>query len=127
MAAIDFDRIPTKVFYTVQRSFAPVCASLEYDRDSWKRGEPFRCGVWAINDKWEPVPNATVRWRILDAMETEKAAGQWPVSMAEDSVQQLGTAEWTAAGKGPHELRAEVRDQAGKLISGNLFEFEVAE
>ena len=33
MSAIDFDRVPTKVFYTVQRSFAPVCASLEYDRD----------------------------------------------------------------------------------------------
>jgi len=60
-------------------------------------------------------------------MSVERAAGQWPISMSEDSVQQLGTAEWTAAGKGHHELHAEVRAQAGKLISGNLFEFEVAE
>jgi beta-mannosidase len=127
MAAIDFDRVPTKVFYTVQRSFAPVCASLEYDRDTWKNGEKFRCGIWAINDKWESVPNANIAWKILDSKGTEKATGQLPVSMAEDSVQQLGAAEWTVTGAGPHELRAEVRDQAGKTISENVFEFVVQE
>jgi beta-mannosidase len=127
MAAIDFDRVPTKVFYTVQRSFAPVCASLEYDRDEWKSGERFRCGVWAINDRWEPVANATVHWRILDAQGTQKATGEWPASMAEDSARQLGNVEWPAAGKGPHELHAEVRDAAGKSISENVFEFQVAD
>ncbi len=127
MAAIDFERVPTKVFYTVQRSFAPVCASLEYDRDHWRSGEPFRCGVWAINDQWEAVPNATIRWRVVDALGRQKAAGQWPVSMAEDSAQELGTAEWLAAGRGPHALRAEVRDQQGRMISENVFEFEVTD
>ncbi|HTL55698.1 MAG TPA: hypothetical protein VL361_08460 [Candidatus Limnocylindrales bacterium] len=127
MAAIDFERVPTKVFYTVQRSFAPVCASLEYDRDSWKSGETFRCGVWAINDKWEAIPNATIHWRIMDERQKEKRSGQWAISMPEDSVQRLGNAEWTVAGKGPHELRAEVLDQAGKRISENVFEFEVTD
>jgi len=127
MAAIDFDRVPTKVFYTVQRSFAPVCASLEYDRDHWKSGEAFRCAIWAINDKWEAVPNAKIGWKILDSKGAEKAKGQLGASMAEDSVQQLGAAEWTVSGKGPHQLRAEVRDQAGKTVSENIFEFEVTD
>ena len=127
MAAIDFERVPTKVFFTVQRSFAPVCASFEYDRDHWKAGEVFRCGIWAINDQWDPVPNATIRWRIVDAQGVEKATGQWPAAMPEDSAQQLGTVEWTAAGRGPHELRAEVRDQAGRPLSENIFDFEVSE
>jgi hypothetical protein len=127
MAAIDFYRVPTKVFYTVQRSFAPVCASLEYDRDQWRSGETFRCGVWAINDKWEPVPEATILWRIVDAQGAEKAAGQWPAAMAEDSARQLGNAQWRATGPGPHQLRAEVRDRAGRLISENIFEFEVTD
>jgi hypothetical protein len=35
--------------------------------------------------------------------------------------------EWPAAGKGPHELHAEVRDAAGKSISENVFEFQVAD
>jgi len=126
MAAIDFDRKPNKVFYTVQRSFAPVCASLEYDRDNWKAGEPFRCGVWAINDLWEPVPDATIHWRILDAQGAEQAKGEFPAGMTADSAHEVGTAEWTAAGTGHHELRAEVRDNAGKPISENIFEFEVA-
>ncbi len=127
MAAIDFDRVPTKVFYTVQRSFAPVCASLEYDRDKWRTGETVRVGVWAINDKWEPVPNATVIWKIVDAQGTEKAAGQWPVSMPEDSVQKLGDAEWKAAQPSRYELRAQIRSGPGEPVSENIFEFEVSE
>lgn len=127
MAAIDFDRVPTKVFYTVRRSFAPVCASLEYDRDTWKPNEPFRCNIWAINDQWEPVPDATIRWRIVDSNGQEKANGQWPVSMAEDSAQKAGSVEWVAAGKGPCELHAEVRDRSGKQISENIFEFQIGE
>jgi beta-mannosidase len=127
MAAIDFDRVPTKVFYTVQRSFAPVCASLEYDRDTWKAGDTFHCGIWAINDKWEAVPSASVRWRIVDAGGSECGDGQWQLSIPEDSVQRLGTAEWKVAGKGQHALHAEVKDQAGRAISENIFEFEVME
>ena len=125
MAAIDFDRTPTQVFYTVQRSFAPVCASLEYDRDKWKAGEAFHCGVWAINDRWEPVPGASIQWSIRDAKGTACATGQWPVSMPEDCAFKVGEADWIASGKGPHELHAEVRDRGGRLISENVFAFEV--
>jgi hypothetical protein len=127
MAAIDFDRLPTQVFYTVQRSFAPVCASLEYDRDKWKSGERFGCGIWAINDKWEPVPDATIQWRIIDSGTNQCASGQWPVSMAPDSVAKLGSAEWTTTGTGPHELHAQVRDHSGQLVSENIFRFDVVE
>jgi len=125
MAAIDFDRRPTKVFYTVQRSFAPVCASLEYDRDTWRVGETVRCHVWAINDRWESVPHAEIRWHILSAEGDQKCGGHWSVSLPEDSVQHLGAAEWVASDKGHHEMRAEVRDSAGQTISENIFEFEV--
>ena len=127
MAAIDFDRVPTKVFYTVQRSFAPVCASLEYDRDTWKAGERFRCGVWAINDQWEVIPNATIHWRILDEHHKEQRSGQWTVSMPEDSAQDLRAVEWVASGHGSHEMRVEVLDAAGKRISENIFEFDVTD
>jgi len=125
MAAIDFDRRPTQVFYTVQRSFAPVCASVEYDRDAWKPGEPFRCPIWAINDNWEALPDTTVRWRILDARGSEQAASLWHPSLPEDSVQLLGNAEWTAGSPGHYELRVEVRNQAEGLVSENVFSFEV--
>jgi beta-mannosidase len=120
MAAIDFERVPTKVYYTVQRSFAPVLASIEYDRDRWNPGERVTCGIWAINDRWDAVPNATVRWRVQDASGAVQASGAWPVSMAADSAQKLGVAEWIADRPGPYELHAEVVG-----ISRNVFEFEV--
>lgn len=45
MAAIDFYRVPTKVVDTVGRSFAPVAALFDYDRDEWKTGEAGEGGV----------------------------------------------------------------------------------
>ncbi|HZR15842.1 MAG TPA: beta galactosidase jelly roll domain-containing protein, partial [Verrucomicrobiae bacterium] len=126
MAAIDFNRAPTQVFYTVQRSFSPVCASLEYDRDTWKPGERFQCGIWAINDSWDPIPNTIIRWRITDPKGMEEAAGQWPISMEQDSITRLGMAEWTTSTPGARQLRAEVLNQSGQLISENIFDFRVS-
>jgi beta-mannosidase len=125
MAAIDFDRVPTKVFDTVRRSFAPVAASLEYDRDRWKTGETVRCGVWAINDSWDELRNLTVRWRVIDSVGTQQTAGEWTVNMGPDSAQKLGDVSWTAAAPGAYQLHAEVRASDGRVVSENLFEFEV--
>ena len=72
------------------------------------------------------MPDATIHWRILDAQGAEQAKGEFPAGMTADSAREVGTVEWTAAGAGRHELRAEVRDQAGKPISENVFEFDVA-
>ncbi len=125
MAAIDFNRVPTKVYYTVQRSFAPVCASIDYDRDIWKPGERVRCGIWAINDRWEIIPGAMIEWRILNANDQEQARGQWSLSLGQDSVQQAGMAEWEARENGLYQMRAAVRDGQGQRISENVFEFTV--
>ncbi|QOY86192.1 glycoside hydrolase family 2 protein [Paludibaculum fermentans] len=121
MAAIDFNRVPTKVYDTVRRSFEPVAALFEYDRDQWKPGETVRCGLWAVNDRWTAVPGAKLRWRFAGK------TGEYPVSLAADSVIRLGAAEFTAPAKpGPYELKAEIVDSAGKVISENVFEFAVA-
>ncbi|MEP0844727.1 MAG: hypothetical protein HRF43_18670, partial [Phycisphaerae bacterium] len=127
MAAIDFDRLPTRTYHTVRRSFAPVAALFEYDRDRWKSGAAFTCGLWAVNDRWEPVPGAAVRWRIVNRAGAEQVAGQWPCSMPADSVQKLGLVQWTPAGPGEYELRAEVIGQDGKPISDNVYAFTVEE
>jgi beta-mannosidase len=125
MAAIDFNRIPTKVFDTVRRSFAPVAATFDYDRDRWRTGEDFRCDIWAINDRWEAFPDAAVRWRILDANGTSESEGAWPLSLAADSAVKLGAVQWKAAAPGRHKLTAEVVDKAGEQVSENIFEFTI--
>jgi beta-mannosidase len=126
MAAIDFDRRPTKVFDTVRRSFEPVAALFEYDRARWAPGETVVCGLWAVNDRWEAVSGASVHWRIVDGTGAVRHRGSWKAPMTADSAVKLGEVRWTAAEPGDYELRAEVRDSRGKAISENVFEFEVA-
>lgn len=125
MAAIDFNRRPTKVFDTVRRSFEPVAALFEYRQDHWRAGDTFRCGVWAVNDRWEAIPEAVVRWRILDKAGKTQAEGEWPVSMPEDSSTRLGEVTWTTAAPGAYQLRAEVRAKSGQTLSENVFEFGI--
>ncbi len=126
MACIDFYRVPHKVYYTVQRSFQPVLASLEYDRDRWQPGEEVRVGVWAINDRWTDLPGAKVRWRIQEAGGKTVAQGEFQGSIAADSTAKLGDAAWKATHAGDYRLAAEVIDSKGLKVSENLFEFQVA-
>ena len=127
MAAIDFNRVPTKVYDIVRRSFEPVAALFEYDRDRWRPGETFRCGLWAVNDRWEAVPGASLRWRLVGPAGAARLAGAWAVALAADSVVRAGDAEFQVSVPGAYELRAEIVDAAGKRISENVFEFTVGE
>jgi beta-mannosidase len=125
MAAIDFDRRPTKVYDTVRRSFSPVAALFQYDRDKWKSGEPFTCTLWAANDRWQALAQATLRWNIFDAGKRAVKTGSFTLSLPADSSVKIGEAAWTAAQPGTYELRAEIADAQGKVISENIYEFEV--
>ena len=119
MAAIDVDRVPTKTYYTVQRSFAPVLASLEYDRDKWTTGETVRVGLWAVNDTWSEISAGRIEWSV------GSVSGKFDAPMEADSSRKVGTVEWVAGAPGAYELRARVVDRSGKMLSENVFEFEV--
>lgn len=125
MAAVDFERRPTKVYDTVRRSFAPVAALFEYSRDHWKSGEAFECRLWAVNDLWEPLPQARLRWRIVGPAGQEAARGEFPVSVLADSVVPVGLCAWTAGSPGAYQVRAEILRGSGEVVSENIFEFEV--
>jgi beta-mannosidase len=125
MAAMDYFRRPTKSFYTVQRSFQMVLPSFEYDRDTWKVGEVFHCGLWIINDHWFAIPAASLKWRIVDLQGKAYANGDLNLDIAEDSSTKLPDLQWQPKLAGKYELRAEVFDNQGKRLSENIYEFEV--
>jgi len=126
MAAIDVDRLPTKVYDTVRRSFAPVAALFQYDRDKWKSGEAFKCGLWAVNDSWEAVPDARLRWSIAAVGRPAAVhSGEFLVNMTPDSATRAGAAEWIAREPGVYELHASILDARGKRISENVYQFKV--
>ncbi|MFZ5928250.1 MAG: beta-mannosidase [Acidobacteriota bacterium] len=125
MAAIDFERRPTKVYDTVRRSFAPLGVLFEYGRDRWRAGEAFRCSLWAVNDLWKPFPQLSVRWKILGHGGALLAQGAFPVSLEADSVKPAGVVEWRPQEPGPHRLVAEIVSAGGAQVSENIYEFEV--
>jgi len=125
MAALDYFRRPTKSYFTVQRSFQMVLASLEYDRDTWRVREDFRCGLWIINDHWYAIPGARVRWKIVDASGAAVTAGELAVNIEADVSAKLADLRWQPAVAGKYELRAEVMGRDGERLSENLYEFEV--
>jgi beta-mannosidase len=125
MAALDYFRKPTKSYFTVQRSFQMVLASLEYDRDVWRVGEDFHCGLWIINDHWYAIDGAGIRWNIVDSSGAAATGGSVKVNIAEDSSVKLGDLKWKPSSAGKYELRAEVLDRQGKRLSENIYEFDV--
>ncbi|MFN7932525.1 MAG: glycoside hydrolase family 2 TIM barrel-domain containing protein [Bryobacteraceae bacterium] len=124
MAAIDFDRRPTKVWDTVKRSFAPIAATFQYDRDQFKPGEQFQCVLWAINDQWKPI-QATIDWRILDHNGATQSTGSFPAPLQPDDAIRLGQIQWRTSTPGHYTLQATVRAH-NKTISENIFEFTVS-
>lgn len=124
MAAIDFYRKPTKVWSVVGRSFAPVLASVEYDRNLWKQGEVVTLPLWTVNDTHSPVDGAEVRWKVLNGSGGEVAQGRVPATIPADSAQRVGEIKWPASSTGAYRLVAEVRS-SGRPVSENVFEFEV--
>jgi beta-mannosidase len=125
MAAVDFYRKPTKVWTVVGRSFEPVLASIEYDRDVWKRGEEMKAALWAINDTYQTLENAEIRWRILGEQGRTVAEGRLPVSIQPDSSMRVGEVKWPAAHAGDYRLEAAVT-WGGRPVSQNQYEFRVA-
>jgi len=125
MAALDYFRKPTKSYFTVQRSFQLVLASLEYDRDVWRIGEDFRCGLWIVNDHWFAIPGARITWKIVDSSGAAASGAELIVNIAEDSSVKLDDLRWTPASAGTYELRAEVFNNVGERLSENIYEFDV--
>jgi len=126
MAAIDFDRRPTKVFDTVRRSFAPVGAVFDYTQARWRVGSEVQCGLWAVNDRWEAVPNAAIRWRITDRQGAVQHSGESPCALPEDSAQKVAEVRWKPNQPGNYALHAQLL-AGGSELSENIFEFEVSD
>lgn len=125
MAAVDFYRVPTRVHAQVARSFEPVMASFEFDRDTWKPGERLSVALWGINDRHEAYPGAVIAWRIVDGKGTVVKQGEIEQPMGPDSAAKAGDVEWVAGPPGDYSMHAEVRSGT-QILSRNLFEFTVA-
>jgi hypothetical protein len=81
--------------------------------------------LWVINDEWREIPDAEVRWRVVDSTGRLAFEGKFPAAMAADSGRKLGEVTGQLPRAGDYKLIASVEDAQGKQISENIFEFAV--
>jgi beta-mannosidase len=126
MAAVDYYRVPPASYATVRRSFQPVVASVEYDRDTFTVNEPVSLPVWAINDTWDAIPGATIAWRVTGTGGAAVASGSLPAAMDADASAEVGAIRWTPSAPGAVVLRVDVLDRRGTRLSENLYDFTIS-
>jgi beta-mannosidase len=125
MAAIDFFRTPTKAYEAVRRSFQPVVASVEFERNVWRSGDRIQLPLWLVNDTWDRVCPAEVRWELRDEAGSRKESGTVPGCVAADGSARLGEIGWRAAEAGEYLLVLAVQGSGGETISENRVELAV--
>ncbi len=81
-------------------------------------------GVWAVNDTFSAVPQASIHWKIVGMGEKVEAEGRLAAAFGPDSSIKAGEVKWPAAHPGNYRLVAEVR-AGSRPVSENVFEFKV--
>jgi hypothetical protein len=106
--------------------FYPLRVSFEYDRDQWRPGETFRCGLWVVNDLTAAFPGARLSWRLEgpDGRVRAKNNGQ-VVDVGPDCVLEAKKVLAHPDVGGRWRLLGELRSSDGNLLTTNQLEFVV--
>ena len=104
-----------------------VLPSFAYDRDKWQSGERVSTELWVINDHFHEVPDVSVSWRVVDSRGRTVYSGDYgrKVDLAADSSRKLTDVSFAAGAPGKYTLWATIRDNSGKTISENSYEYAV--
>lgn len=66
-SVVDYYGVPKRAYWTMQKSYAPVLASFEYDLQPRRAGEVVRGALWLINDLRATYREAEVRAELNGA------------------------------------------------------------
>jgi len=105
--------------------FYPLRVSFEYDRERWRPGETFRCGLWVVNDLAKAFPGTGLSWRLEGPDGRVRATSGQVVDVGPDCVLEAEAAVAHPDVGGRWRLLAEVRSSDGNLLTINQLEFVV--
>ncbi|ACT49260.1 glycoside hydrolase family 2 protein [Methylovorus glucosotrophus] len=122
---VDYWRQPKPGYEALRTAFQPVLPSLQWVKDQYASGETIIIGLWAINDLWQPYPQAKYTISLLrDGQAVDQR--EWMLDMAADSGKKLEDYRLEQAKPGQYELQAELQDSQGKRLGSNRYRFTVA-
>jgi beta-mannosidase len=101
-SVVDYYGVPKRAYWTLQRVYAPLLASFEYDLQPRRAGDVVRGTLWLVNDLRAEYRDAAVRAE-LDGAEIFAQR----VHIAPDSVARIGALNVTL-GEGENILRVRV-------------------
>ena len=93
-AIVDYFGRPRATYDAVRTAYAPVHASLRFDKILWDAGEPFSAGLFLTSDRLEDVARARCAWRIVDAAGNEVAADAIETRLPANRSTRLGEVHW---------------------------------
>lgn len=121
-AVVDYLRQPKRGYYALQRAYQPVLPSIQPITQNWIVGQWGQIGLWAINDRWQTYPDATLHWRVQQAGHVI-SQGAERVDLAADSGQKVIELKVRPRDLQTMVVEAELRDKAGNVLGKNQFSF----
>ncbi|PVZ88955.1 glycoside hydrolase family 2 [Serratia sp. S1B] len=121
-AVVDYLRQPKPGYYALQRAYQPVLPSIQPITQNWIVGQWGQIGLWAINDRWQAYPGATLHWRIQQAGHVI-SQGSERVDLAADSGQKVVELKARPRNQQSMVVEAELWDRAGNVLGKNQFSF----
>lgn len=92
-AIVDYFGRPRVTYDAVRTAYAPLHASLRFDKILWSPGDPFSAGFFLTSDRLEET-HARCAWRIIIADGKEVAADTIDVQLPANGSVQLGEVYW---------------------------------
>ncbi len=132
---LDYYRRPYKAYDSMKAVYTPVLVSVEWNKDPyvigwekiWYPGSTFTGKVWVTNDHYHAIPNARLRWRLVN--ETDNSVvlqNEKTLSIPSDSSAVVDEIVWRVPRqRGQFKVLLDLEDAERNCLSTNYFDFSV--
>ena len=115
---VDYLRQPKAGYYAMQRAYQPLLPSIEPVTLKWQPGQPGQLRLWTVNDSWQPLPGATLKWTVRQGASTLQK-GQRKVDIAADDGVKQADLSVTPQNATPMEVKLWIVDGQGRTRAAN--------
>ncbi len=132
---LDYYRRKYKSYDIFGMVYSPVLVSIEWVKEkhvlgfqkTYAPGESLAARIWITNDLHREFGGASLSWCVRDRNGRVLEQRSQSLAISEDSSQVVESVEWHIAEEagGEYRVEAELKDEGGKLLSSNYFEFRV--
>jgi beta-mannosidase len=121
---LDYWRNPKLGYEALRTAYQPVLPSIEWDRASWRSGDPVEIGIWAINDLATAFTPVRI-WFVVRRNGLPFAGQEAEIDLPGDSGSRVMA--WNAGrlSPGSYEIDAAIRSADGSVLGRNNYRFTV--